>query len=110
MFLLTQWVIVIVSTADISGGHSSSILTAMRASIDASRAKMFAYQHAKDSKSEGYQPISHHHAFYMATLGGAKGQYGWGQSSEFHFLFFVIVLSLDDKIGSFEVCCSDSIS
>ena len=53
---------------DVSGGHSPSILNAMRSSLNASRGCHFQ----KDMK-EDYTVISHHHAFYMATLGGAKG-------------------------------------
>lgn len=49
------------------GGYSSSILDAMRKAIDVSKALSF-------SKQEGYQPITHHEALYMATLGGAKGE------------------------------------
>lgn len=55
---------------DVSGGHSASILNALRSSIDTSRAFSFQKHVPND-----YQVISHHHAFYMATLGGAKGEY-----------------------------------
>ncbi len=61
--------------ADISGGHSPSILSAMRSSIDTSRAVYFSkdeFQNGEVKVAE--RAISHHHAFYMATLGGAKGQ------------------------------------
>ncbi len=51
---------------DVAGGYSSSILDAIRKSIDVSKALSF-------SKSKDYQPISHHEALYMATLGGARG-------------------------------------
>ena len=51
---------------DVSGGYSSSILDAIRKSIEVSKALSF-------SKPEGYRPISHHEALYMATLGGAQG-------------------------------------
>lgn len=63
---------------DVSGGYSSSILDAIRKSIDVSKAVSF-------SKEESYRSISHHEAFYMATLGGAE------------------VLSLGSRIGNFVV-------
>ena len=52
---------------NVSGGYSSSILDAIRKSIEVSKALSF-------SKPEGYRPISHHEALYMATLGGAQGK------------------------------------
>eukprot|EP00731_Ephydatia_muelleri_P017080 Em0010g178a len=63
---------------DVSGGYSSSILEAIRLSILSSKALSF-------SKPPEYKELSHHEAFYMGTLGGAK------------------VLAMDDTIGNFEV-------
>ena len=62
MLLIKMYCIV----TDVSGGYSSSILDAIRKSIEVSKALSF-------SKPEGYRPISHHEALYMATLGGAQG-------------------------------------
>lgn len=63
---------------DVSGGYSSSILEAIRLSILSSKALSF-------SKPSEYKELSHHEAFYMATMGGAK------------------VLAMEDVIGNFEV-------
>lgn len=52
---------------DVSGGYSCSIMDAMRTAVASSHAIGF-------SQPEGYQTLSHHEAFFMATLGGARGQ------------------------------------
>lgn len=55
-------------TLDVSGGYSPSIFDAMRTAVHASKAMSF-------EKPEGYKPITHHEALYLATLGGAKGSH-----------------------------------
>ncbi|XP_030023045.1 guanine deaminase [Manduca sexta] len=62
---------------DVSGGDSSSILDALRRTMDVST-------HLEVKGADGYS-IDSKEAFYLATLGGAKA------------------LRLEDKIGSFEV-------
>ncbi|KAB0804740.1 hypothetical protein PPYR_01710 [Photinus pyralis] len=62
---------------DVSAGCSLSIMNAMRYAITASTALSFS--------KKGYKPLNYFDAFYLATLGGAKA------------------LSMDDKIGNFEV-------
>ena len=54
--------------SDISGGYSPSILNAMRVAIHASKALSFTVNETD------YQPLTHHEAFYLGTLGGAQGQ------------------------------------
>ena len=80
----------------------------MRSAIDSSRAVHFNKEGFKNGDvKECEKAISHHHAFYLATLGGAKGM----QLQELFFLpfyqinnlFVSIVLSMDDKIGNFLV-------
>jgi guanine deaminase len=63
---------------DVSGGHSPSMLNAIYSAITASNTIQI-------TRGNGYRPITHKDAFYMATLGGSK------------------VLGLDEKIGNFEV-------
>ena len=64
---------------DVSGGYHPSVFDALRVAIHASKALGFG----KETLS--YKAISHHEGFYLATLGGAQ------------------VLSLEDKVGNFEV-------
>ena len=54
------------NTVDLSGGYSPSVFSAIRTSIDASKAVSF-------NRHDGYKTVSHHEALYMATLGGARG-------------------------------------
>jgi hypothetical protein len=61
--------IFIVSVADVSGGFSPSILDAIRNTLDVSIHISFE----KDKKGENYVPLTFREAFYLATLGGAKG-------------------------------------
>ena len=61
--------------SDLSGGHTPSILSAMRSAIDTSRAAHFNKEEFRTGDVwDCENAISHHHTFYMATLGGAKGQ------------------------------------
>ena len=53
---------------DISGGHSPSILNAMQVAIHTSKALSLTV-----NTETNYQPLTHHEAFYLATLGGAQG-------------------------------------
>ena len=53
---------------DISAGYSPSIFNAMRVAIHASKALSLTVNETN------YQPLTHHEAFYLATLGGAQGQ------------------------------------
>ncbi|XP_036069587.1 guanine deaminase [Oryzias melastigma] len=62
---------------DVAGGYSSSILDAVRRALDAS--KVLTIQNPE------YQTLTFEEVFRLATLGGSQ------------------VLSLDDKIGNFEV-------
>ena len=54
---------------DVSGGHSPSILDAMRAAMASSRALSFTHP------DQTYSSITYHEAFYLGTLGGAKGMF-----------------------------------
>lgn len=58
--------IFIVFVADVSGGFSPSILDAIRNTLDVSI-------HISFEKDEDYVPLTFREAFYLATLGGAKG-------------------------------------
>ena len=51
-----------------SAGYSPSIFNAMRVAIHASKALSLTVNETD------YRPLTHHEAFHMATLGGAKGQ------------------------------------
>ena len=51
-----------------SAGYSPSIFNAMRVAIHASKALSLTVNETN------YQPLTHHEAFYLATLGGAQGQ------------------------------------
>ena len=53
-------------TTDVSGGHSPSMLEAIRQCITASTVMAF-------SKSDSYKPLTHKDAFKLATLGGSEG-------------------------------------
>ena len=53
---------------DIAAGYSPSIFNAMRVAIHASKALSLTVNETN------YQPLTHHEAFYLATLGGAQGQ------------------------------------
>lgn len=47
----------------------------MRSAIDTSRTAQFSKEEFKNGDMSVLEKaISHHHAFYMATLGGAKGE------------------------------------
>ncbi|XP_045123406.1 uncharacterized protein LOC123511511 isoform X2 [Portunus trituberculatus] len=63
---------------DCSGGYSSSILDAIRQSLQVSNVLAL-------DRDQDYQRISYKEAFRMATLGGAK------------------VLNMEDRIGNFEI-------
>ena len=52
---------------DVAGGYHPSVFDALRMSIAVSKALQFG------KKDEERKHISHHEAFYMATLGGAQG-------------------------------------
>ena len=54
--------------SDISGGYSPSIFNAMRVAIHASKALSLTINETD------YWPLTHHEAFYLATMGGAQGQ------------------------------------
>ncbi|XP_063908467.1 guanine deaminase [Zophobas morio] len=62
---------------DVAGGASPSIINAMKSAISASTHLSFT--------KENYKPLNYEDVFYLATLGGAKA------------------LSLDDKIGNFQI-------
>ena len=53
--------------SDISGGYSPSIFNAMRVAIHASKALSLTMNQTN------YRPLTHHEAFYLATMGGAQG-------------------------------------
>ena len=53
--------------SDISGGYSPSIFNAMRVAIHASKALSL------NMNQTTYRPLTHHEAFYLATMGGAQG-------------------------------------
>ena len=53
-------------TTDVSGGHSPSMLDAIRQCITASTVMAF-------SKTECYKSLTHKDAFQLATLGGSEG-------------------------------------
>jgi hypothetical protein len=55
--------------ADVSGGYSTSILNAIRSALH-----MSIHIFLKKCKDSNYVPLSYHEAFYLATLGGAKGR------------------------------------
>lgn len=52
---------------DVSGGYSPSMMDAMRFAITVSNVLSMS--------KEVYEPLNYRHAFYMATLGGAKGSF-----------------------------------
>lgn len=54
------------SLTDVAGGPSPSILNVIRAAMDVSI-------HVSFSK-KNYKPLNYQEAFYLATLGGAKGK------------------------------------
>ena len=54
--------------SDISGGYSPSMFNAMRVAIHASKALSL------NMNQTTYRPLTHHEAFYLATMGGAQGQ------------------------------------
>ncbi len=49
-----------------SGGYHPSVLSALRMAVSVSKALQFG-------REEEENHISHHEAFFMATLGGAQG-------------------------------------
>ena len=51
---------------DVAGGYHPSVLDAIRTAVSVSKSVGFG-------KGNDHTAISHHEAFYMATLGGAKG-------------------------------------
>ena len=53
--------------SDISAGYSPSMFNAMRVAIHASKALSLTINETD------YQPLTHHEAFYLATMGGAQG-------------------------------------
>ena len=55
---------------DVSGGYHPSVFHALRSSISVSKTLQFG------KKEEDHASISHHEAFFMATLGGAQGEWG----------------------------------
>jgi len=71
--------IYMITGTDVSGGHSVSILDALRRSIDNSKLMQCA-MHGPD-----YEHIEHAEGFYLATLGGAQ------------------VMGMEEKIGNFIV-------
>uniref|UniRef100_A0A6A7FP15 Guanine deaminase n=2 Tax=Hirondellea gigas TaxID=1518452 RepID=A0A6A7FP15_9CRUS len=68
--------------SDCSGGYSPCMLDSLRKCVHVSNT--IAMERAAQQAGD-YTPLSHKEAFKMATLGGAK------------------VLSMDDKIGNFEI-------
>jgi hypothetical protein len=54
---------------DVSGGYSTSILNAIRSALQTSTHILF-----EKERGSNYVPLSYHEAFYLATLGGAKGR------------------------------------
>jgi hypothetical protein len=56
-----------VHVTDVSGGYSPSILDAVRNALDVSI-------HISYGKGSDYVTLSYHEAFYLATLGGARGR------------------------------------
>ena len=57
--------------SDISAGYSPSIFNAMRVAIHASKALSLSVNETN------YQTLTHQEAFYLATLGGARGLPAW---------------------------------
>ena len=53
--------------SDVSGGYSPSMFNAMRVAIHASKALSL------NMNQTTYRPLTHHEAFYLATMGGAQG-------------------------------------
>ena len=51
-----------------SAGYSPSIFNAMRVAIHASKALSLTVNETD------YRPLTHHEAFYLATMGGARGK------------------------------------
>lgn len=56
---------------DVAGGYHPSVFDALRMSIIVSKTLTFNRESIDAGK---YQFISHHDAFYMATIGGAQGE------------------------------------
>ena len=54
--------------SDISGGYSPSMFNAMRVTLHASRTLKWT------ASDPNYRQLTHHEAFYLATMGGAQGQ------------------------------------
>ena len=64
--------VVFSSLTDVSAGYSPSILDAMRLALHTSKAVWF-----KKGGDNEYAPLSHHEALYLATVGGAQGEFLW---------------------------------
>lgn len=69
MYFLDNFLLMNYSPSDCSGGYSSSILDAIRQSLQVSNVLAL-------DRDQDYQRISYKEAFRMATLGGAKGEEG----------------------------------
>lgn len=89
---------------DVSGGPSPCILDAIRAALDTSI-------HVSFSK-KNHRPLDYQEAFYLATLGGAKGITLLFDVSVFRsqigislyiFSYYFTALAMDEKVGNFTV-------
>lgn len=84
--------------SDVAGGAFPSVINAMRCAVQTSIHLSFVH--------ENYEPLNCYDAFYLATLGGAKGVFYTTYSTQlyiFSFALTVAALNLDNKIGNFEV-------
>ena len=103
---------------DVSGGSSASIKSAMKDALDVSHHLNFIKKQdiigtgrvarPEDPQNKDYTPMNYKNALYLATLGGAKGEWTMrpGQLDYINLfvtLFFrtVLALAIADKVGNF---------
>ena len=78
MIVMITLVFSMILHSDISAGYSPSIFNAMRDAIHTSKALSLTIN------TTNYQPLTHHEAFYLATLGGAQGLPVWRMKNWYH--------------------------
>lgn len=88
------------SSIDVSGGESPSMLVAIRDCIKASNVLSFG-------KTEEYKPLSFKEAFFLATLGGSQGKISVKTanllssqvvtSKKYWYTSFILTLKLEEQ-------------
>lgn len=102
--------------SDVSGGSSASIKTAMKDALDVSHHLNFIKKqdilgtgriaNAELPENKNYTPMNYKNVLYLATLGGAKGEFDIQSKCAFYlivilFLFKQLALAVDNKVGNF---------